>query len=115
MKEFAIVAEPIYKLLKKDAEFRWNQEQTLAMDRLKLALITAPALITIDYSKRAEIIILAMNASLQRWGAVLMQMVLKKKHSARYESGMWNPAEQRYDATKRECRGVLKALKKFRH
>ena len=44
-----------------------------------------------------------------------MQILFGKKHPARYESGNWNPAEQRCDATKRECRGVLKALKKFRH
>ncbi len=37
----------------------------------------------------------------------------KKRHPARYESGYWNPAERGYDATKHECRGVLKALKKF--
>ena len=112
---FAIVAEPIYRLLKKDVEFRWGDEQTLSMDKLKMALTAAPALITIDYSEGAGAIILAVDASLLGWGAVLMQVVLKKRHPARYESGMWNPAEQRYDATKRECRGVLKALKKFRH
>ena len=27
---------------------------------------------------------------------------------------MWNETEQRYDAIKRECRGVLKTLKRFK-
>ena len=40
---------------------------------------------------------------------------LGRRHPARYESGLWNDAEARYDAGKRECRGVLKMLKKVRH
>src|SRR6266487_3883028 len=32
----------------------------------------------------------------------------------RYESGIWSDVEKRYDAGKRECRGVLKMLKKCR-
>src|SRR5204862_3010043 len=32
---------------------------------------------------------------------------------ARYESGIWNDTEKKYDAQKLECRGLLKALKKF--
>ena len=43
-----------------------------------------------------------------------MQITENKKAPSRYKSGMWNETEQRYDATKRECRGVLKALKRFK-
>ena len=46
---------------------------------------------------------------------MLMQLVKGKKHLCRYESGIWSSAEKKYDATKRECRGVLKALKKVRY
>ena len=44
-----------------------------------------------------------------------MQIIEERRHPARYESGIWSNAERRYDATKRECRGVLKAMKKFRN
>jgi RNase H-like domain found in reverse transcriptase len=59
---------------------------------------------------------LAVDASLGGWGAVLMQLEpgTKKRHPARYESDVWIEAEALYDAGKRECRGLLKALKKFR-
>jgi hypothetical protein len=43
-----------------------------------------------------------------------MQEVDGKRHPCRYESGIWKEAERRYDAGKRECRGLLKALKKLR-
>jgi len=38
-----------------------------------------------------------------------------RRHPSRYESGLWSIAERRYDAGKRECRGLLKMLKKVRH
>ncbi len=44
-----------------------------------------------------------------------MQLVQAKRHPSRYESGIWSTADKKYDETKRECRGVLKALKKVRY
>ena len=85
------------------------------MNLLKLALTTLPALVSLDYTKGASDIILAVDANLDGWGGVLMQLVKGKRHPSRYESGIWSNAERNYDATKRECRGVLKALKKVRY
>ena len=36
-----------------------------------------------------------------------------KQQPSRYESGIWSEAEQKYDATKRKCQRVLKAIRKF--
>ncbi len=75
-----------------------------AMDTLKTSLTTILALVYIIYSNDAGLIILAVDASLNRWGSVLMQEDKnKKRHPAWYESGHWNPAEKGYDATKHEC------------
>ncbi len=85
------------------------------MDLLKLALNTPPALVSLDYTEGAGDIILAVDASLEGWGGVLMQLAQEKKHPSRYESRIWSSAEKKYDATKQECQGVLKALKKVRY
>ena len=82
------------------------------MDLLKLALTTPAALVSLDYSEKAGEIILVVDTSLERWGGVLMQLVQEKKHLSRYESKIWSSAKKKYDATKQECRSVLKALKK---
>jgi hypothetical protein len=115
VKGFAMVTAPLYYLLKKDVEFVWTEDQERAMNALKTALTTAPALVSIDYKSGGDII-LAVDASLKGWGCVLMQVNTGtgKRHPARYESGLWNNAEEKYDATKRECRGLLKSLKKLR-
>ena len=44
-----------------------------------------------------------------------MQIRNGKRHPSKYESGVWSEAEAKYDAIKRECRAVLKCLKKFRY
>lgn len=60
------------------------------------------------------LIVLQTDASLTGWGAVLMQVRGGKRLPVRYESGIWTTAEAKYDATKRECRAVLFALKRLR-
>ena len=116
IENFSDITDPLYKLLRSAVEWDWGMEQDRAMDQLKISLTTAPALVKIDYAEGAGEIILAVDASLTGWGAVLMQVDSdNRRHPSRYESGLWNPAEQQYDATKRECRGVLKALKKVRN
>ena len=94
----------------------WGIEHDLAMVALKEALMAALALVKIDYLEGAGAVILAVDASLEGWGAILGQEDKKgKKHPSRYESGLWNKAEAGYDATKRECRAVLKAVRKVRY
>ena len=115
IEHYAQKAEPLYSLLRKDAEFIWGEEHDRSMQLLKEHLTSAPCLMPIDHSPNAGLIILLVDASLKGWGAILGQEASKGKRTvARYESGLWSKAEQNYDATKRECRGLLKALKKCR-
>lgn len=48
------------------------------MDLLKFALTTPPVLVYLDYTKKANNIILAIDASLERWGGMLMQLIKGK-------------------------------------
>jgi len=115
IEHFGLIAEPLYRLLKKDVPFKFGSEQEDSMAALQKALTEAPGLISIDYSEDGGKIILTVDASLTGWGAVLQQLdAMKRRHPARFESGLWNAAERNYDATKRECRGALKAFKKMR-
>jgi hypothetical protein len=55
-----------------------------------------------------------MNASLENWKEILMILRNEKKHSMRYKSEIWSKVEKKYDVIKKECREILKALKKIR-
>jgi hypothetical protein len=43
-----------------------------------------------------------------------MQIVEDRRCPSRYKNGIWSQAKRKYDATKRECRAIFKAFKKFR-
>jgi RNase H-like domain found in reverse transcriptase len=112
---YALIAESIYRLFRKGHVFKWDKKQAEAMEALKDAITSAPALVGIDYRPEAGEIIAAFDASKRGWGAVLMQLdEQRRRHPARYESGIWSPSEMNYDAGKLECKAVLKGLKKFR-
>ena len=46
---FSLKAEPLFRLLRKEAEWVWGEEQRQAMAVLKAAIINPPALVAIDY------------------------------------------------------------------
>ena len=114
IKWFAWIAKALTDLLKKDAEFVWGADQREAMETLKRKITAPPILITLNYSEEAGEVILMVDASLLGWGCVLMQVIDGKRKPVRFESGLWNPAETKYDATKRECRAVLYAFRRLR-
>ena len=114
--DYAVVARPLFQILRKDKEFVWETIQQKAMKVVKDALISAPALRTLDVEEGHGQIVIAVDASLEGWGAILQQEDEEgDRHPCRYESGLWTPAAKNYDAGKRECRGLIRALKKFRN
>jgi hypothetical protein len=114
---FGMIAEPLYRLLRKGAKFYWGREQEEAMETLKEKLTSAPILcrLHLDPDDGWGDVILAVDSSLMGWGATFGQIDDQGRiRVIRYESGVWSISEQVYDATKRECRGILKALQKLR-
>jgi len=93
-------------------EFYWLEEQQIAMDELKKALTSAPALNPIDYESEGKIV-LSVDSSLAGWGAILQQEEPKtgQRHPARFESRIWTEAEKKYDAGKLECPRVIEGNK----
>ena len=113
---FATTAAPIFEVFRKGARFSWTAERQAAMDILKRKITEAPVLVSHDFAPAAGIIYLQVDASTTiGWGGILSQMQSDGRiQPARYESGIWSNTEKRYDAVRLECRGLLKALKKFR-
>jgi len=72
IKDFSTIPEPLFRLSTKDMEFYWLEEQQIAMDELKKAVTSAPALNPIDYKSEGKIV-LYMDSSLAGWGAILQQ------------------------------------------
>ena len=93
----------------------WGGDQARAMKELKEALISVPALKLIVYTPEEDGfvggIVLGVDACRLGFSAILQQEDREqRRHPVWYKSGLWTPAETRYDAVKLECRGVLRPL-----
>jgi hypothetical protein len=113
---FAIIAEPLYGLTRKEVAWVWEEKHQGAMDKLRGMVVQAPILATLIFDDpRYGQVFLMTDASLEGWGGVIEQVGPdSKRHPCRFESGIWSDAEKRYDATKRELRGLLNLMKRFK-
>jgi hypothetical protein len=57
----------------------WEDSQVQMMKILKLALITAPVLKSINYTKDADKIIYTINTNREEWGSNLIQIEQEEK------------------------------------
>lgn len=113
---FGLIARPLYDLMKKEVKWDWRVEHQTAMLMLQHMVTTAPVLAPLLFGVPGYgQVYLMTDASLEGWGAVIEQVGPdKKRHPCRFESGIWSNAEKRYDATKRELRGLLNAMIRFK-
>ena len=111
---FASKAAPLTELLKKDAEFIWEQRQQDAFDKLKLALMSPPILKFPDFSKRFFV---ATDASMIGIGGCLLQIHENKFHPLAFYSRKLrttSPNETQYSVIDLESLAVVDSLKSFR-
>lgn len=85
------------------------------METSKYTLTTVPALTIPRFGPEDGALILAVDRGGERWGAFLMPEDEEGRHHPyRCESRLWSAVAKVYDAGKKECTGLLKALKKIR-
>ncbi len=70
IKDFSSIARPLVDLTRKDADFVWQEEHDRAMEQLKTAIVTSPALIPINY-KSGRKVYLAVDSSFRAVGWIL--------------------------------------------
>ncbi len=105
VKNFASIASPLTRLLKKDVPFLWNDAQQHSFTTLKNALTHAPILAFPDYKLSFTI---CTDASALGIGAVLMQTEEgKRPHAVAYASRVLTSAESKYSVTHLEALAVV--------
>ncbi len=112
IKDFATIAFPLTRLLKKNVPFQWNDAQQRSFEFLKAALTHAPILAFPDYNLP---FIICNDASTKGIGAVLMQQVdPRKPHVIAYANRTLNVAESHYSIAHMEMLAVAWSLRHFR-
>jgi hypothetical protein len=79
IRNFSKIAHPLINLTHKNVAFEWGEEQQVAMQTLKDTILESPALRTIDYECRREVI-LAVDTSNITVGYILLQVRKDGKH-----------------------------------
>ncbi len=105
------IASPLYKLLKKDVRYEWNEPQENAFQHLKTKLTSHPILQYPDFSKE---FILTTDASNCGLGAVLSQGPIGKDLPIAYASRSLNKSEVHYTVSEKELLSIVWATKYFR-
>ena len=116
MKDFAKIAHPLSKLLRKKDDkgkqpFTWGEEQQQAFEKLREALCSEPVLRAPDLSKE---FIVTTDASDFALGAILGQGELGNDHACIYASRCLRGPELCYSTYDRELLAVVFAKQQFR-
>lgn len=107
----ATVAEPLYRLLEKDAAWKWNKEHQEAFEKLKRMLSSKDTLVHYDMKKK---LILSCDASQYGLGAVLEhEMNDGSIRPIMFASRTLNVHERNYAQVDKEAAAIIFGLKKF--
>ena len=109
---YAAIAEPLYRLTRAGALFRWGEQEQTAFDLMKSKLCEAP---TLAYPRRERQNIVDCDASDVAAGAVLMQLTEEGNEVViQYASYTFSGAETRWPTMEKEAYAVVWAVSTFR-
>jgi transposase InsO family protein len=111
--DFANIAIPLYKLTGKE-EFIWGDDQQVAFETLKMAVVSAPVL-AYPSSDVEDTFILDTDASHGAIGAQLSQMQSGVERVIAYASQTLTPSQKNYCTTRKELLAVVVFTRQFRH
>lgn len=110
---FATVAAPLHALqsTSKSVIFQWGPEQQQAFEFLKERLISAPILVSPDWTQSFT---LQTDSSQYGVGAVLCQVIDGEERVVAYASKSLSKAQKNYMTSDRECYAIIWGIKHFR-
>jgi hypothetical protein len=109
--DFAKIANPLYSLLKKNSEYKFNNDCLESFNKLKDALVSYPILQLYDPNKETE---LHTDASAVAIAAILLQRQENGQLAPiAYFSQANNSAETRYHSYELEMLAVVKSIERF--
>ena len=104
VKDFSVIAAPLYDLMKKAVTFCWTPQCQQAFDELKYRLMTGPIL---SLPENDGTYILDTDACDTGLGAVLSQIQSGEEKVIAYASRTMSVAERKYETTRKELLACL--------
>ena len=110
---YARIARPLYDLLKKDNQYKWERAHQRSFEEVKKMLTEAPALAHFDPTKR---VVLVTDASMEGVGAALLcEDDEGSLRPVEYLSKAFSPREANWSTYEQEAFGITWAIRKLRH
>jgi len=108
VKDFAMIAKPLYEITRKDKKWNWGERQQKAFEELKKRFTTKPVLVTLDLDREMRVEadtsdfvtgeVLSMKCEDERWRPVA------------YISKSLNEAERNYEIHNKEILAIIRCL-----
>ncbi len=111
IRNFGIIAGPLYELTKKDVPFIWTSDCELAFQELKDKMVSSDVLVFPNFRKPFT---LATDASITGIGACLSQEVDGVMRPVGFAGRGLTSAEKNYSTTEQECLACVWAISHFR-
>ena len=110
---FSSITKPLRDLTKKDIPFRWGEQHTKALNKVKDLLTSDTIMAYFDKNKSTKLTTDALP-----WGlsAILSQCSRQDdRQIVAYASWSLSPVEQRYSQTEKEALAIVWAADRFTH
>jgi hypothetical protein len=108
---YAKIIKPIYKLLKKDVKFEWNDQRKKSFKEIKTSIYEAPILICSDYSKDFKIFSFSPEETIV--GVLLQKNDQGQEHPISYMSRAFQNVELKYPMVEKKAYALVKSLTHF--
>jgi len=113
VKDFAKIAKPMYKLVRKDKKWSWGEEQKKAFEQLKQVFMTQPVLVAPKLDKEMRVEADALEYA--TGGILSMRCEDEKWRPVAFISKSLNEAERNYEIHNREMLVIIRCLDEWRH
>ena len=109
VKDFAKLAKPLHRLVRKDKKWNWEEEQEAAVFKeLKRVFIIRPVLVVPDLDKKMRVEADILEYAIGR--VLLMKCENKKWRPVAFISKLLNEAEKNYKIYNREILAIIRYL-----
>jgi len=114
IQDFSTIARPLFDLTCSNKTWDWDAKEQEAFERLKMAVTTAPVLVSPQDSEPFRI---KADSSDFASGAVLSQRLPgeEKWHPVAFYSKSLSPVEQNYEIHDKKMLAIIRVLEEWRH
>jgi len=113
VKDFAMIAKPLYKTMRKDKKWNWGERQQKVFEELKKRFTTEPVLVIPDLDKEMRVEVDASDFAIG--GVLSMKCEDEKWRPVAYISKSLNETERNYEIHDKEMLAIIRCLEAWKH